>query len=356
MIKNNTSLVNNVVLFCYLSFLFIRNVADNRVITLVWYIVLFACSALSFFQSRTKYNASVFVFAVIYFITSIFNIIIVGNTSFGAILYTILSICIAVFLKYGRFSTRVISIYFLTVGIIVLLLMVRNGIGNAFFTSLSNNYISVIFLVPVLLYYLKSDERGEPVRLVPAVVFLLLCCFAQGRGGIIVSAFLLMGILIVAGFKKNKIRGWDILMAIAAALVFLTAVILFWDKIMLLFARFQKYGTYGTGRSSIWGEYYEHAMMSVKSLLGGVKFDELTYMIRYKNNLHNSFLMIHAHNGSVMLLYVLLVLGYKMLIMIKNKKWLSLVCLIALCLRGMTDKVFWGNAMAMPMLLYFLFS
>ena len=122
-----------------------------------------------------------------------------------------------------------------------------------------------------------------------------------------------------------------------------------------IFQRFQKYGMYGTGRMGIWEEYLSVMISNLKNTILGVKFSDLSLMVRYKNNLHNSIFNLHA-------LYGLLFVSFVCLLFIKNavkcvlkKKWLYLFVLLVFFLRSMTDRFYGGGLVGTPVLFFILF-
>ena len=125
-------------------------------------------------------------------------------------------------------------------------------------------------------------------------------------------------------------------------------------KTIAVFERFVKFGMYGTGRAGIWKEYIKTASTSLESILAGVEYSELPLMVRYKNNLHNSFFNLHADYGMIVLLYVIFLIIFNCKKCITNKKWIYLSVMTVFFARAFTDKIFGGGSMATPIFIFVL--
>ena len=112
---------------------------------------------------------------------------------------------------------------------------------------------------------------------------------------------------------------------------------------------------YGTGRTGIWSEYFTNMFQNIKNLFLGVRFSDLSLMIRYKNNLHNSILNIHALYGLVFTLYVCFLLIRIIIMCVKKKNWIYLSVMLVFLVRSMTDRFFGGGQAGTPILLFLLF-
>ena len=242
-------------------------------------------------------------------------------------------------------------------------LLIWSGLGTNILDGLSNNYISVILLFPLLIYYIKLEEKGGSIPLLPAILVWITCLLAVGRGGILASSVLLLGILIYLFFyrqrwkKKEAMYFYRFIISLSFILTIQLAVV-FYDVILewSVFQRFAKHGFYGTGRAGIWDEYLYYVNHNLKNFLFGVDFDSLFQMIRYKHNLHNSFLNVHAYNGIIMLVYIIVCLTRQIILGIQSKRWIMVVCIVAFCLRAFTDKIFWGGVIGTPLLFFLMWN
>lgn len=363
MIKIKKNLCYDLLLAMYFFLLLYHEISNSIFVKLAWLVVMSSCAGLGLIRIKKLSDFDVVSFVVIFLFTGLLNKLIIGNINITNYVYMIMSLGVSFFLMQPIFRLKTIYMTIVFMSLVVIIAFIRKGFSVSFFGDLSNNYMSVIFIIPISIYYSEIERQHEKIRILPVVLLLFVSCLAQGRSGIIVSGFILFAVLFFY-IKQNKdaveskskilyVLGWVILIVTAIVLVIVNL-----DSVMnsSFLWRFKKYGTYGTGRKGIWGEYISKTFETPKYLFFGTDFNILFYMIRYRNNLHNSYLMIHAYNGIIMLLFILNQIIKRCKNIYKEKKWISLVCIIAFCARGFSDKIFWGNATAMPLLFYFIFQ
>lgn len=306
---------------------------------------------------RNKVRMNVLLMAFLYLLTGLFNHTVVGNTTLTSLAYD--------FMVFGLIAIMFHSPYSYLQGIIATALLIfyfvleflRGNTAAALLVS-SQNYVSVCLVMAMSVYYIGIDNSEKPLRifdLLPVTLCLLLSVWATGRGGIVSSLFMLVGIAFVYLGRIMKKRGLGLKLLVYAAIAL---VLVYWvggalnitDEVMSL----GKLGTKGTDmseRMAIWSDYYNTALKSSKNFLFGAPFAETELVSYFEGNTHNSFLYLHATNGLLMFLVFTFMLIRSIIFFIRRKKFVLLVVILTMFLRGFTDKFIFGQY-GMPIMMY----
>lgn len=358
----NMNNVKSAIIMIYFIIMLIHNLYDNIILEYVWYTVILLIFFISFINTKMLFNRKILIFISLYCISSFFNIFLTGNNSIDNVFFTFIYIGIFLLLSERDLSEKLIYVAIAINCILVYITFSQKGLGVPILKELSNNYISVFLLLPTVVYYIRTEWKNKTISLIPAAMVWIGCLLATGRGGIIASSFLFIGLFICSSCNLQKKNGlnklkifrrsfWVLLVLIAVVFI---GIIESQFLVEYIFQRFNRLGLYGTGRMGIWSEYISKAVVDIKSLIIGVDYDSLVQMIRYKDNLHNSFLNVHANNGIVMFLYVVLFTVGILFYLYKNKKWISLICAISFYIRALTDRIFWGGMVGTPILFFLM--
>lgn len=266
------------------------------------------------------------------------------NCSVVELLYTIgyLGISLLLIVDAKSFKKVGLILTLLTEGII--LAKIASGV---YFTNIilenSQNYVSVLILFFLLLYYSACRSDDQDFYLFPSYVFLFCSILMRGRGGIVVSAFQCVGITL---FKINRVdKKYRVFFKIIIALiiVFLVAYLFvsgidltdnkYYD---LYFSRFNERGTVDLARIKIWKSFFNNNQSSVLSFL----FGSDTTLIRRDGNLHNSFLMCYAYYGLVPAVVIVMLVFSSIVKGVRQKEYYMVFLFLTLLLRSLTDQVF----------------
>lgn len=345
----------------YFIMMVIQNVYRSPWIDYTWYAVLLSCFLIGVIKKNLYLSKRFIEMILVFSLCAIINIIAVGNNSISSILFTVLYSGIYIFLMDETIDMNYVKIAIYIDCAIIIFFILKTGLGQPILTELSNNFISVLLFFPTFYYYIKAEYFHMKFGIVPAIVVMITCLLALGRGGIISSVVFAVFILmywIFSWMKQNRIYGKTgmRLMIFIFLIVLIVLIILNFHLIQefSVFQRFKKYGMYGTGRISIWKEYFTTMLSRLKNLLFGVKYSDLPLMVTFRNNLHNSFLNVHADYGILATLYLLCMFLFSFLRCIKSKKWVYFSVVLVLFIRSMTDKIFGGGSVGTPLLFFVL--
>lgn len=212
------------------------------------------------------------------------------------------------------------------------------------FENTSRNYCSVFCLLAFFAYVNSPERRSSIELLLGACLVLVVCIFAEGRGGIISGAllFALTGI-----FELSRIESKSKYLAICTMLVGTVLIIVFFSIGNIDFNVFSRFGS-ATAESSnaerleIIDAYIQATTANPLNILFG--FDSLeirdTVLIEQQGNLHNSYLQLHSLFGIAGLLVVVSAAYCSSRSLISKKRLDLLPILVAVLVRSFTDWAF----------------
>ncbi|MDE6873033.1 MAG: hypothetical protein K2P87_01040 [Lachnospiraceae bacterium] len=351
----------SITVMLYFVALVIHNLYHVTAIDLLWYLILITCFLLGTFRKKIIIYKHLVGLVLLFVLSGVLNILFVGNTSVFDIVFLVFFAGIYQLLVDDELDERFILAAIYLDCLLVAFTIIKTGLGKPIFGELSNNFVSVLLFLPTIVYYIRQEYYHKKISILPALAVTLTCFLAMGRAGIITSAVLLFFIVLYATFSD---KNWDNARRLAlfrvgvicTAFVLLGVFLLFLDKLLAItvFARFSRYGMYGTGRMGIWEEYISTMAKDVKSILLGVEYSQLPLMVRYRNNLHNSFLNMHADYGILVLFYIIYMFASNCFRCIRAGKWIYLSVMTVLFVRACTDKLFGGGAAATCILIFVL--
>ena len=332
---------------------------DSGVLVLFRYSVAIVCATYGLL-SRKSLDSSIIIFSIFCFITGLCNFFIIGNMTIMGLAYCLMGPFIALVLADEATSPNYLLISFYLTVLIVLRGFLRNGFSEPVFYDVSNNYISVYLLSIITIYYAIVEKNNSEINLMHALICWSVCLIAQGRGGILAATILLSGLGLIYLKKSHpnsvtRILSYYILLVLIGGIIYL---LLNSNTILnsTSLEHFRDKGMSSNGRGEIWGAYIRHALSCSKFAFFGAPISEIPIIVQFKGDVHNSFIAIHAFNGLLFCLYFIgscISGGYNA---IKSQRWIFLLCFITICLRGFTDKAYWGSSAGIPILLYYLFD
>ena len=291
-------------------------------------------------------------------ISGILNMLAIGNASIFRYIYISMSIMIAWFLlsPYIRSEFLKWTVY-INAGIICYRFWTE-GLMQYLYLRSSNNYVSVYMVLITIMYYTISEYRKNMISLFPAILTVASCILGRGRGGILASLIMLIGVILYVSYKSNSAKLSQKIMLYVTVLLFiclLLYVVLNFETIQdyQVFNHFKRNGVDSNGRFEIWLDYTNYALSNLYYLLFGADYNIVPSTLRFEGNPHNSFLEVHALHGGFTFCVVLYLTLYSMRYAYVNKQWLYLLCFFVFLLRGFTDQVFWGPA-GTPIFFFFL--
>lgn len=294
-------IICNFFVLLYLFLNFVIRVFDNSIISLrlCLFSLLVSCVCSFFCYSKKNYLCFLYIllFIVSWFIELIFKP--EWQYSFDYFVYSVSYMLVAMFLVQWSqqvFALRVLFI-FVMVSILVKLLLFDTPIREFMLDESSYNFISVLALLYFGLYCLTLIKNNKPLSLKDGFLFLVVCCLAYGRGGII-SALCFLGLLLVykfynarIGANKKVLIGFLVLLSI----IFFHSLLLERLSDYEIFGKFKKMGMESNGRADIWLKFINNSFSSFKDFILGAN----PAKIFTEGNLHNSYLQMYANFGFV---------------------------------------------------------
>ena len=338
------------VLMYFLAIIAVNQVA-GAVTSAFYYLAIFTGAVLFFGLKRSMGIRPTVLLAIGAGALCGLNTVFVGNMTIVLTMIMVASFFVAALMLDEGVDERAFLIaLYLNAGV-ALIRLVLFGNKVSVYVGSTNNYVSIHLLAPGLLYYSLLDARGKKIPIFPAFVIWTLSLLAGGRGGLLASTILLMGVILRRYLADGTARRDRILLGLLLAVIMIPVlVILAWSIFMsgsdlYVINRFLDKGMDGGGRIDCWIEYIQAMFSSAKNFLLGVNTDTLWWGRHYNGNLHNSFLFVHAYMGIFGFGTFLFLIGRACLRAIRNGKGVYLCCILTLCFRGLTDHMFGGNRM-----------
>lgn len=347
----------NLSVLLYFIFLILTNQVEHYAIFIGFYSSLILCGVVGLYAKGFRLTIKSALIILLLIVTAGLNLFFVGNTTFKQIIYIGLFGFASLALICDELSEKTLLIAFAANAIVILYKLGTVGpLSDHLFTNSSRNFVSVYLMYPLVIYYSIIAKKNKDIHLYPVFIAWLICLLARGRGGIITSTILLLGICFVKyrNIKKNLKKFVSLVILIVICLIIINLPQLLKRiesfSFMEMFARNQM----DSSRFRFWPEYIDLINSNVKNFLLGANISK-TYFGRYlEGNPHNSFIEIHMLNGIIGLTIIVITLIKNCIQSIKNKNLLFVVCLFSLLLRAFTDHVLWA-AFGTPVLFYFLF-
>jgi hypothetical protein len=209
-----------------------------------------------------------------------------------------------------------------------------------FFPLNSRNFVAVTLFLGLFSYFTLSKNfslDGKVILFNFAICFF--CIYAVGRAGIVLSLLLLVcnsSIYVMAvtqKFTKNSrmiIRG--VLSIILLISCFSLINYLYTNDFL---ARIISRGMHDLSRKNIIKEYF--SSIDGLSFILGVKLSDLELMVKFNNNLHNSYLSVHSSFGLFYSMFFIFLVTHS-LVLCWGRKYYPLVFLLVIILaRGVSD-------------------
>ena len=347
----------NLSIFLYFISIIVLAEIDNTATTALFYAAAFLC-LICVITKRKANNLWFYLCLLTGIISGLVNIIYIGNLNFIRLLVLVIAFIIARLLLCQEIKASILLRVYALFSAFVFVMIVIKGLGNPIFEYVSNNYVSVYLLAPLVIYYTKTECEGKEIRLWPAIIYWVLCAMASSRMGLLTASLLLALLVIYRERRKyGKIGGGMIvfviiLLAVPIALLVLPYVARKHNDLYIV-NRFLEMGMTSSARDRMWGEYLE-LLGNEKYLLFGAPTELVYWSNRfYEGDLHNSFLIVHSNLGITCFIGMIVLLVRSYLFGIKYKRTVYSIAMSAFCIRAFTDHVFGCNRLS-PIILFFL--
>lgn len=276
-------------------------------------------------------------FVILFFITLLINIFNDNLTPFVIYIITVYPLSLlllkgTIITKYIKFPTYLFS------GICFIIFITKGSIYNIF-PSMSVNYVSVVFIMNVVVIYLLELRNKEPISIFPAFLGFVFSSIGLGRSGIICSGILFFFLLIRYWSKLSlNTKYFYVIFLILPVLLlglFYSEDIIERITNLSILERFTERGVDSPSRDILKREYFEH--LNFKNILLGYNYKDNNWFIHYGLNPHNSYIRLHFYFG-IMFIPIIFTIIFSLLKLLKAD-FMLFICLFVILLRAYTDSV-----------------
>lgn len=303
--------------------------------------VFFGFLVLIYVMSNIKnYNEIQFIFIAGLLLFYLASALLVENYErvFHGLVFIIINCIIAMALIIERKKYWIeLNLSYIVISYFVFKLIIGINARDVF-DHTSYNSISIILITSCIVMYIYNYTGNRKISLVPALLTFLLCVWAMGRGGIISSFFLVIGIFYYKYPRKLKIVFFYLFLCFV---IFMHFFELPFNALVDYFS-FLEAVQLAVDRS----EQQEERIIIINDYIGNLKFYNLIFgvnifenpsplLIELHYNLHNSFLNLHSKLG--LYSFVVIFASFFSLYRFYFFNKLYLILFSTLLLRGFTD-------------------
>lgn len=357
-ITQTSLLVPNLLLIIYvcidlLKFFQLIPFVVGNLLTVILGILIIIYSCL---KNDVKKQIPILVFILIYTIFGAISMLYNKNADFQELIWPLAFIGISTLFLNFQLNLKITrNIYYLVAIVLMFQIIVSGSIDNLEISS-SRNTIGIMMLIYFSVYALTCFENNQKITIFPVLIGLVVVVMAIGRSSII--TFLLLTVFfIIFDFKGNKHK---FNRPIKSMFVFILAAILIWLSYDFfgiyfkeVFTNFESRGL-DSLRNSIWTDYIIKTFTSSDYFLFGTPISGTYLLNLFNQNLHNSFLMLHAKYGIVMVVLVIMLIVKSFIYYIRTNNILYFVLLFLIIFRMQFDYTNF-NAQLDIILYYFIF-
>ena len=354
-IRIQSNYIKNILYNLYFFSILVMAVTGNN---LFWHIVMILSAIWGIFSDKKNILRNIFGAFSLCIITAIFNMLIIGNVNISRLVLFGLSWLMIVFVENLCVNTKLLRITIIIINIYLIFKMITgDALTVSIFKTQSYNYISIYSVLPIIMYYFFAEKNEENIVIWPAFIGALTGMLAYGRGGIITSVFILMVVIANCAFANKKKNTIKKIVLIALLLISILIIGITYDRIIniVFFQKLMKYGLDSRGRTQIWSEYIVETFKNISNFIFGTNTKKINIISLYDGNLHNSILNVHMYNGFFTFIWYIYFNLKCIITGFKYKKWIFLMCVFALILRGFTDNFLWAS-FGMPIILLLLYE
>lgn len=269
---------------------------------------------------------------LVFLISALFSIIIVGNVGWYYIVFLISNIGISykIFIDQNSYNNNS-TIYRNILILIIISYFVYYFFHKSFaelYNLASENTVSISLIAFFYLYVNECKRKGRNVSVVLAMLCTILCIWGNGRTGIACSLLMTSCIILIKFLKAKGGVTLDFLLIILG-IAFGVIIICFGGSILYSIIDDRP-------RQYIW-QLYIGGLNDWKNIIFGVPFSLNDGFEAYINNLHNTFLNIHAKYGLVAFCTCLVMIIVMIKKFVKNKNLYGILFVLLFILRSITD-------------------
>lgn len=300
-------------------------------------------------------NRSFINFVFLYTICGIVGFLINHNADAQELLWPAAYMGIGLLLLNFKMPFFTVKWIYIIVSLVFIIKIVLAGGADNLIILASRNNISTYELQLWSLYMIAAYQNKKDANYWSILLGTFVSVISIGRGGILTFSIMLIMFMFYRYKKGDAISiGWLGIISYGIWLVIVAGVLyyIYSDFIEQMIYNFQWRGM-NSKRLLIWEEYYNNAQSSFIYLFFGAPQRGSFWMDSYADNLHNSFLQLHAKYGIFMLGFIVLVLLKRCVMFFYKKQIYLLIPLIGMLVRMNFDYTNF-NAMLDVIIVYYL--
>jgi len=319
--KNNIATIMIVV---FNSILFLRQYMSNNqyqsnifsIVALFWGLVIMIYTFIFKYEKRKFRN--IFIFFLFFYLSGIISSIFNSNYKIQDYIIPFQYFGIGICMLSFKLNDKIVKYSFYSL-IIFFIINIILGADPTKLFDISRNYISVVLLIFLILYYISCIQNEIRVSIFPTILCFLISLWAVGRSGILTFAILLVLLYFYNNFYpkfdcKKFILQTSVIILIGA----IVSYFLYSTFISNAVSRFNNQGMDSGGRDIIWNEYFTHIKYSVSSFIFGVSSQETEILKSLKGNPHNAFFSLHMNYGIFGFLLTIFIIVYRLFYLYKR--------------------------------------
>lgn len=294
------------VLIYFFRFLFDESIASIFAAILG---VLGLLSAFVFFRIQSKSKSEIALgFLVLMSAIGFFNAGLSKNEVAISLLQSLTYSCVALSFFCTQLNLRLYKSLVLTLCAYFLFQMAIGSNPNEIFL-ISQNYVSIIFILSLCVYYIACDQNGKKPEIYPSLIGVAICIWAGGRSGILSAAMLALATM----FAFRKINRTWIVVALLFG-VFIYVAILNIDMLSNFYG-LERLGRLGLVdvRDEINSAYIQRISYSFYEFIFGAPLNDIPEISVLGGNPHNSYIRLHTQYGAIGFVLLLGILGYALI-------------------------------------------
>ena len=292
-----------------------------------------------FRKGFTGANQSPIAFILIYSVCGVIGYVYNANMDMVELFWPVGYMFLGVFFLNFGIPLKVSKLVYYGVAAVFLVEIIVNGSVNNLVASFSRNIISVYLLLFFSLMIISCYQHNEKISFLPPILFFAVCFAAVGRGGALLGAIVL-ALFLLFDYSKGRPRKRNIIL-LPVLLVALGLIIWLLSKVApdLIEGVLENFENRGVSsqRYLIWRDYIKKTFSSLANVLFGASISGTEYLNRYNENLHNSFLMLHAKYGILMLCAVIIMLIQSFRKFLRHRNYSCIVVFLLMFFRMNLD-------------------
>lgn len=256
-----------------------------------------------------------------------------GNMDAVELLWPLGYMCIGLLFLNEGIPLKASKIVFILFSCILLVNIVISGNVSSLEGNFSRNMISVYALLFFSLLVLSSHMERQGLSFVYPFIFSILCFSAIGRGGIITGGLCILAFIFFDFSKEHVVKRSIIFFSISIVSFSILAFFVYKFMPEIINTAILNFESRGleSQRRLLWNDYWSKTFGNFFNILFGAEISGTYALDRYSENLHNSFFMLHAKYGALMLIGVFFTIANTIKMGIREKNFhILLVCLLVI--------------------------